>query len=272
MVKSLILALALLKTGQFTDPEIPPLAVAAPSGPVALGRLVKLTIQPFDRTKYPTLKAVNYEWVVTELTASGDDPIGSDLDIDRLDETIARFGSGVSPTRVRIVVIGIYSYADKPLKRSRKEFTVQIGSTPPVPPAPVPPAPVPPAPVPPNPTPPAPVPPAPQPQPQPTTLRATVAQLYKSNSGILTKDDATKFAKTCDAVIAVAQNQSWGSNETLTTLYQNLQDTLGANYNSWNQMFLTPLYKFLNTNPAKTPTQLHKQLVDISQALKEAIQ
>lgn len=252
MVKSLILALALLKTGQFTDPEIPPLAVAAPSGPVALGRLVKLTIQPFDRTKYPTLKAVNYEWVVTELTASGDDPIGSDLDIDRLDETIARFGSGVSPTRVRIVVIGIYSYADKPLKRSRKEFTVQIGSTPPVPPAPVPPA--------------------PQPQPQPTTLRATVAQLYKSNSGILTKDDATKFAKTCDAVIAVAQNQSWGSNETLTTLYQNLQDTLGANYNSWNQMFLTPLYKFLNTNPAKTPTQLHKQLVDISQALKEAIQ
>lgn len=273
---SLLLAVALLQ-GQFTDPEVPPLAVAAPSGPVALGRLVKLTIQPFDRTKFPTLKSVNYEWVVTELNASNDDPIGSDLDIDRLDETIARFGSGVTPTRVKVTVIGIYSYPDK-VKRTRKEFNVAIGPqdrpTPqPTPPGPTPPTPTPPAPtpqpVPPTPTP-QPVPPAPQPQ--PTTLRSTVASLYKSNSGLLTKEDAIKFAKTCDAVIAVAQNQSWGSNETLNTLYQNLEETLGATYPTWKQLFLTPLYNFLNNNPAKTPTQLHKQLVDISQALKESTQ
>lgn len=249
----LLLAFALLT--QFTDPELPPLNLTAEVKPVALGRLAKFTIQPFDRSKYPTLKSVNYEWIVTELSKTQEDPIGSDVDIDRLDESIARFGSGVKPTYVKVTIIGIYSYPDK-IKRNRKEFEVQIGS--PDPPPPNPPGPSPP----PGPTP-------PPPGPTPTTLRALSTQLYKSNAGILTKDDALKFAKTCEAVVTIAQNQSWGAKETVDTWYKNLQDSLGANYNSWNQLYLTPLYEYLNKNPAKTPIQLQKQLIDISQGLKD---
>lgn len=253
----LLLAFALLT--QFTDPELPPLSLTAEVKPVALGRLAKFTIQPFDRSKYPTLKSVNYEWIVTELSKTQEDPIGSDLDIDRLDESIARFGSGVKATYVKITIIGIYSYPDK-IKRNRKEFEVQIGS--PDPPTPIP------DPKPPKPDP-TPDPPKPPPAPTPQTLRGLSAQLYKSNAGILTKEDALKFAKTCEAVVTIAQNQSWGAKETVDTWYGNLQESLGANYNSWNQLYLTPLYAYLNKNPAKTPIQLHKQLIDISQGLKD---
>lgn len=263
------LLVAFLLLAQYTDPDLPPLSLTADVKPVALGRLAKLTIQPFDRSKYPTLKSVNYEWVVTELDKSNDDPIGSDLDIDRLDETIARFGSGVKPTYVKVTIIGIYQYPDK-IKRNRKEFEIQIGSPdpPPQPTPPGPPQPVPPIPNP-TPVPPAPVPP---PTPSPQTLRGLTAQLYKNNSGVLTAADALKFAKTCEAVVTIAQNQSWGAKETVDTWYGNLQESLGPNYTSWKTLFLTPLYEFLNKNPAKTPIQLHKQLIDISQGLKEASQ
>lgn len=234
----------------YTDPDIPSIQLETDIRPVALGRVVKLTVRPVDRTKYPKIKSINYEWIVTELSKSDDEPIGTDLDVDRLDETIARFGSGIKPTFVKVTIIGIYNVDDK-IKRSRRDFEIPIGRAP-VPVPPVPPAPVP-------------VPPAPVPPPVAKTLLEFTRQLYQSNSGILLKSDADKIAQSYAGVAAIATNQNWNAKEITDTLNQEIANlALPA---SWEQLFFKTLVDYLTKNPARTPKQLIKQLQDISTAL-----
>lgn len=248
MIKTALLLLTLSQV--YTDPDLPPIKLQSEIRPVALGRLVKLAVEPVDRAKYPTIKTINYEWVVTELKKSNDEPIGTDLDIDRLDETIAKFGSGISPTYVKVTVIGIYNYGDR-IKRARKDFEIPIGSTPPTP-----------VPTPPTPTPtPTPVPPAPA-----SDLKSLVKSLYANSP--LNKSDAASVAQTASNVAQLAKNQSWNARETVSTFYSNVQEALGANYSPWLTNFFTPLNEYLNKNPAKTPNQAYQQLLDIAEGLK----
>lgn len=262
LIKVLHSLVLLLSLGQFADPEVPSIQLETDIKPVALGRVVKLTVRPIDRTKYPKIKTVNYEWIVTELSKSDEEPLGTDLDVDRLDETIARFGSGIKPTFVKVTVIGIYLVDDK-IKRSRREFEIPIGRAGPVVPVPTPPGPGPtpvPGPV-------VPVPPNPVPvPPTPKTLLEFTRQLYKSNAGILLQSDADKVSKAYGGVAAIAKNQNWNAKEITDTL--NSEITNLALPASWEQLFFKALVEYLSNNPARTPKQLVKQLEDISTALE----
>lgn len=85
-----------------SDTVIPAVKIAGPvGGKVKAGKLVKLSVQlpPPQANLY----SAKYAWIV---------PNADDLDVDRLDGTIAKFGSGTEATTFNVSVIATYTFVD----------------------------------------------------------------------------------------------------------------------------------------------------------------
>jgi hypothetical protein len=115
------------------DYPAPPTSVIAPLGPVKFGKVIKLVATPLEKP-VPDLYSITYTWKVVPKT--------DDLFVDRLDGTIAWFGSGIEATTYTVILDTSYQYVNEAAKKyvvkvATTELEIQVGETKPPPVDPV---------------------------------------------------------------------------------------------------------------------------------------
>lgn len=210
--------LALISIGQ-APPDGPPndITLIAPVHEVSYGRTITVRVEPIPIRD--DIVAVAYAWNVTELSPTDEDPIGSDLRVDRLDGTEIFFGSGINPTVAEVTVTACIAKKVQPVAPQTnitfkidiksKKARIKIGKSVPIPPGPAPPPTPPPGP---GPTPPPGPGPGPTPPTPPIPATGTLARWFydKAVAAGYHQADLRPLKDSMTAAITQAEGTAFG--------------------------------------------------------------